>query len=204
MTTRERILDSALNLFAEKGYDGVGVDLIAEKAGLKGPSIYKHFKSKEEILNVLLDQVENYYITNFGSEINFGQIPKSVNELIVQSLERIEFTLHDVKIKKIRRILMMEQYRNPRIAKLATNHSMNSIQEMYQKIFGEMMDAGIIERDDAHMLSMTFASPVSLLIQMSDREPERELEAMELIKKHLSYMAKKLEKGTDENEYAKY
>ena len=53
-TTRERILDSALNLFSEKGYDGVGVDLIGEKCGLKGPSIYKHFKGKEEILDVLI------------------------------------------------------------------------------------------------------------------------------------------------------
>ena len=48
LTTKEKILDSALTLFSEKGYDGVGVDLIAEKVGLKGPSIYKHFKGKEE------------------------------------------------------------------------------------------------------------------------------------------------------------
>ena len=37
ISTKDRILDSALTLFAEKGYDGVGVDLIAENAGLKGP-----------------------------------------------------------------------------------------------------------------------------------------------------------------------
>ena len=43
-SSREKILKSALNLFSEKGYDGVGVDLIAENCGLKGPSIYKHFK----------------------------------------------------------------------------------------------------------------------------------------------------------------
>ena len=50
MTTKDRIIESALILFAEKGYDGVGVDLIAENAGLRGPSIYKHFKGQEEIL----------------------------------------------------------------------------------------------------------------------------------------------------------
>ena len=66
LTTKEKILNSALTLFSEKGYDGVGVDLIAEKVGLKGPSIYKHFKGKEEILEILIGNVENYYEMNFG------------------------------------------------------------------------------------------------------------------------------------------
>lgn len=34
-------------IISEKGYDGVGVDLIAENAGLKGPSLYRHYKGKE-------------------------------------------------------------------------------------------------------------------------------------------------------------
>ena len=58
MTTKDRILDSALTLFSEKGYDGVGVDLIAENAGIKGPSLYKHFKGKEDILNALIEKAE--------------------------------------------------------------------------------------------------------------------------------------------------
>ncbi len=44
MSTKQRILDEALTLFAEKGYDGTGVDLIAERVGIKGPSLYKHYK----------------------------------------------------------------------------------------------------------------------------------------------------------------
>lgn len=199
MTTKERILDSALTLFAERGYDGVGVDLIAEMAGLKGPSIYKHFKSKEEILNVLIDQVEVYYTENFGSEMNVGKLPDSMDELIAQSLERIEFTLHDEKVRKIRRILAMEQFRNPRIAQLATRHSVYSIQGLYQRIFEGMMDAGLIKREDPRMLSMSFASPITLLIQMCDREPEREHEALELIKAYLDYAVKRLAKADDEN-----
>ena len=49
MPTKERILYAALDLISEKGYDGVGVDLIAENAGLKGPSLYRHYKGKEDI-----------------------------------------------------------------------------------------------------------------------------------------------------------
>ena len=68
-STRDKILDAALTLFSEKGYDGVGVDLIAENCGLKGPSIYKHFKGKEEILDVLISNLEDYYNEKFGEQI---------------------------------------------------------------------------------------------------------------------------------------
>ena len=52
MTTRDRILNEALTLFAENGYDGTSVEEIAEKVGIKAPSLYNHFKGKEDILNV--------------------------------------------------------------------------------------------------------------------------------------------------------
>lgn len=191
MTTKERILESALTLFAEKGYDGVGVDLIAEKAGLKGPSIYKHFKSKEEILDVLIENVEIYYEKKFGSEIHPGKIPSSIDEFIDISLKRIKFTLNDEMIIKTRRILSMEQFRSRRIAKLATKYSVESIQGMYCKIFKEMMDKGVLRKDDPVMLSMSFAAPITLLIQMCDREPERRQEVMEQINAFLNYFVSK-------------
>lgn len=186
-TTKERILDSALTLFSQKGYDGVGVDLIAEQSGLKGPSIYKHFKSKEEILDTLISNVENYYEMNFGSESHPGRIPSSVEELIETAMKRIEFTLHDDAIKKTRRILTMEQFRNPRIAALATRYNLENIQGIYQKVFQGMMDAGMIRRGNPVLLSMWFVAPITLLIQMCDREPEREQEAMEFIREHMEH-----------------
>ena len=188
-STKDKILDSALTLFAEKGYDGVGVDLIAEKAGIKGPSLYKHFKGKEEILNALIDKVEDYYQTNFGSEINPGIITSSMEELIHISLGRIRFTLHDETIKKTRKILAMEQFRNHHIAELATKHSVDGIQLMYRKILQGMILNGVIRKEDSALLSMEFASPITLLIQMCDREPDREQEAMERMEAHLRHFA---------------
>ena len=189
-TTKERILNSALTLFAEKGYDGVGVDLIAEKSGLKGPSIYKHFKSKEEILTVLMENIENYYDMNFGSDANPGNIPSTVEELIDISLKRIMFTMHDDTIRNSRKILMMEQFRNPYIAGIASRHSIDGIQEMYRKIFQGMMDEGVIKQADSRMLSVLFASPITLLIQMCDREPEREEEALKQIREFFDSFVK--------------
>jgi AcrR family transcriptional regulator len=52
----QRILNAAMHLFHERGFDGVGVDLIGERAGMSGPAIYRYFKGKDEILAALVDQ----------------------------------------------------------------------------------------------------------------------------------------------------
>jgi AcrR family transcriptional regulator len=49
-STRERILDVALELFNEQGYDGTSLRQIAERLGLTKAALYYHFKSKEDIL----------------------------------------------------------------------------------------------------------------------------------------------------------
>ena len=188
--TRERILDSALMLFSEKGYDGVGVDLIAENAGIKGPSLYRHFKGKEEILNCLIEKVGAYYEVNFGSENDPGKIPESMEELIAFSLERIRFTMHDEMLQKTRRILAMEQFRNSKIAQLTSKHHLDGLQKMFQKIFEGMMETQVLKTDDAEVLAMEFVAPVSLLIHIYDRQPAREDEIMERIQKHLRHFAR--------------
>lgn len=187
--TKNRILDSALTLFSEKGYDGVGVDLIAENAGIKGPSLYRHFKGKEDILDTLIEKAEHYYEANFGSVNNPGKTPSSMDELIALSLKRIHFTLHDPMIKKVRRMLTMEQFRSKRIALLTTKYNIDSVQKIYQQIFRIMMENGIMRQSDPALVSMTFSAPVSLLIQMCDREPDREQEAMERIEEFFRYFA---------------
>ena len=49
MTTKKRIIIESLRLFASKGYDGVSMREIAAAVGIKGASIYNHFKGKEDI-----------------------------------------------------------------------------------------------------------------------------------------------------------
>ena len=51
MTTKQKILKAALTLFAEKGYSAVYVGEIADAVGIKAPSLYKHYKSKQDIFN---------------------------------------------------------------------------------------------------------------------------------------------------------
>ena len=190
MPTKERILYAALDLFAQKGYDGVGVDLIAENAGLKGPSLYRHYKGKEDIFNSLIDLVDSHYEEGFGFRQKPYELPKSIDELIEQAMRKIKFTMHDDMIQKTRRILAMEQFRSKRTAELASRYHLEKLQGMYTSIFQDLMKNGILKMDDPEILALEFVSPVSMLIHMYDRQPEREEEIMDQIKKHFKHFAK--------------
>lgn len=52
-STREAILDAALELFVERGFHGTAVPLVAERAGIAAGTIYRHFESKEALVNAL-------------------------------------------------------------------------------------------------------------------------------------------------------
>lgn len=189
LSTKDRILDAALDLFAEKGYEGASVDMIAAAAGIKGPSLYKHFKGKDQILDALITKVDEYYAANFNAAGRQNQLPESMDQLTRMAFAKVNFTMHDEVIQKTRRLLALGQFRNSRLSELATLHGITAIQTMFQKLFAAMMKAGIMKNDDPAILAMEFASPVSLLIQMYDREPAKEKEIIKKIKAHLKHFA---------------
>lgn len=198
MTTKEKILDAALMLFSEKGYDGVGVDLIAETVGLKGPSLYRHFKGKEAILNGLLDLFEQYYEDCYGEAEQEKEPPSSLDELIEEGLERIEAMIHDEKLVKMRKLLSVEQFRNERLKVLATRHHLAGMEELYTVIFDGMMENGLLKEDDPRLLAFQFVSPIILMIHLYDRELTSEEVVMDRIQMHMEQFVKMY--GVEETE----
>ena len=190
MSTKEKILDAALTLFAENGYDGTSVEQIANVVGIKAPSLYKHYKGKEDILNALIDSAEARYEEMFGSENNIGKVPESPEEFIKVTMERISFTMRDPIIRKTRMLLVQEQFRNERISEVTTRHQLDGVQRMFAKIIKRMMDEGIVVKDDPNLLAVELTAPAVLQIARSDRQPQCEKECMEYIEKHLRHFCK--------------
>lgn len=187
MPTKEKILDAALTLFAENGYDGTSVEQIANIVGIKAPSLYKHYKGKEDILNALIDSAETRYDEIFGSENNIGKIPENREEFIKVTMGRVSFTMRDPMIRKIRMLLVQEQFRNERISEATTKHQLDGIQGMFAKIIKGMMDAGIVVKDDPRLLAVELTAPAVLQIARSDRQPQCEEECLECIERHLQH-----------------
>ena len=187
MTTRDKILDEALTLFAENGYDGTSVEEIAEKVGLKAPSLYNHFKGKEDILNALSELAEARYEEFFGSDKHIGKLPESKEEFIQTAMQKISFTMRDPMIRKMRKFLVREQFRNERFAAITTKHQLSGIQGMYTKIIEGMMHKGLFKEDDPELLETEVTAPVALWIAKADRQPQCEQESMESIEKHIRH-----------------
>ncbi|MBR3245623.1 MAG: TetR/AcrR family transcriptional regulator [Parasporobacterium sp.] len=190
MSTKEKILDAALTLFAENGYDGTSVEQIAGIVGIKAPSLYKHYKGKEDILNALIDSAEARYEEMFGSEKNIGKVPKSREEFIEMTMKRISFTIQDPVIRRTRMLLVQEQFRNERISEVTTRHQLDGIQGMFAKIIKGMMEEGIVKHDDPELLAVELTAPAVLQIARSDRQPQCEEECIRYIEKHLRHFCK--------------
>ncbi len=190
MSTRDKILDAALTLFAENGYDGTSVVQIANIVGIKAPSLYKHYKGKEEILNALIDSAEARYEEMFGSEKNIGGIPQSQEEFVKVTMERISFTMRDPVIRKTRMLLVQEQFRNERISEVTTRHQLDGVQRMFAKIIKGMMKEGIVIDDDPELLAVELTAPAVLEIARGDRRPHCEKECMESIERHIRHFCK--------------
>lgn len=187
MTTKERILEAALTLFAEKGYNGTSVEQIANAVGIRAPSLYKHYKGKEDILNALIDSAEARYEEMFGSERNIGKVPESREEFIRVTMGRIAFTMHDPVIRRTRMLLVQEQFRNERISEVTTRHQLDGVQRMFAKIIGGMMDEGMVRKDDPELLAAELTAPAVLQIARADRQPQYTKESMESIEKHIRH-----------------
>ena len=187
MTTKERILEEALTLFAQGGYDGTSVDQIAERVGIKAPSLYKHYKGKEDILNAIIDAAETRYEEYFGSDRNIGKLPENKEDFIRITMGKISFTMHDPMIGKIRKFLVQEQFRSVRLAEITTRHQLDGIQRMYTKIIEGMMSVGLFKKDDPAMLATELTAPVVLLIAKADRQPHCDKEVMESIEKQIRH-----------------
>lgn len=75
--TRQRILEVAAGLFAERGFDGATIRDISSKLGIANPSLYYHFKSKGEILAELLAEPFDLLEKAVDEANNFSGIDKT-------------------------------------------------------------------------------------------------------------------------------
>ena len=180
--TRQKILLAALKLFSSKGYDGTNIRELTASLGLVKSSMYRHFTSKEEIWNAMLDRMIAYYAARFGSKENLPPTPDSLEGLVEMTMRMAQFTVHDEEIVMTRKVLTIEQFRDERARELASKHFLTGLTELFTPVFAGMMDKGLLRRDDPAMLAFSYTAPISALIRLCDREPEKTGEAMEQIK----------------------
>ena len=176
--TKERILDAALEMFSQNGYAGTNIRELSASLGLVKSGVYKHYESKEAIWNALLDEMIAYYGEHFGSAEHLPPVPDSLDELAEMTMRMVKLTVHDERIVMTRKVLTLEQFRDVRARELATKHFLTGLTDMFTQIFTGMMEKGLLRQDDPAMLALAYTAPISALIHLCDREPEKTEEVL--------------------------
>lgn len=186
-TTKDRILNEALILFAENGYKGANLRDLAARLGLSKSALYKHYESKEAIWNALLDKMEAYYAQRFGSMDNLPKVPDSCEELVRMAMGMIRFTVNDPQIILTRKLLLTEQFHDDRVRRLADKHFLQGTANIFARVFEGMMDKGLLRREDPAMLAFAFTAPISALIHHCDRHMEPQEDTMAKIARFIRF-----------------
>lgn len=194
MDTRRRILDAALSLFAEKGYANVFVAEIADAVGIKAPSLYKHFAGKQEIFDAIVQEIRSSYdrqaaaLSLNGSDALADAAvfaEASEEELVKTGLGLFRFFLHDDTAQKFRKMMTVEQFRDPGLAGLLTRQYADDPLAYQSAMFVFLGQAGVLRQRDPQVMALQFYAPIHMLLTMCDRQPEREPELTAFLEKHI-------------------
>lgn len=191
--TRHEILNTALELFSVQGYEATSVSQIADAVGIRKASLYSHFTSKQEILDALIQATMAQYEAHSifaradwdDPEFTKDKLGMTPDAAVGMMLAHVRCILHDAQISKARRMLTIEQFQNPKLKALQTKQSYTDVLSYFTGLVRFLIRQGRLTGGDAEAMAAQLCFPVSVWINLCDREPEREAEAMALIERHI-------------------
>nr|WP_319489571.1 TetR/AcrR family transcriptional regulator [uncultured Caproiciproducens sp.] len=194
MTTKEKITEEALTLFSQKGYKGTSVKNIAAAVGIKDSSLYKHFKSKKDIFDTIVKEMQNRMsglslLAGLPSEDckveanEYGKL--TVDGLQTLSRQIFLFYLKDDFVSRFWKMAMMEQYHSPEIYAIYHRIFMEESITYQANLFCEMIRQGYFISIDPEIMAVSFYSPIFFLLTKYMGEPEKENTALTLLDKQV-------------------
>ena len=188
VNTKHEILEASLELFSVQGFEATSISQIAEAVGIRKASLYSHFESKQAILDALvediLEQYERHSIFARADWDGSGEGMTS-EDAVRMILGQVRYILHDPHISKARKMLVMEQFRNPELAKLQTKQNYTDVMRYFTGLTKQLIRQEVLREEDPEVMAAQLCLPVSEWITLCDREPERETEIMELAERHI-------------------
>lgn len=188
--TKQEILEASLELFSVQGFEATSIARIADAVGIRKASLYSHFENKQAILDELVKEVLEQYANHsiFARkdwEKDSHNLPMTADDAVQMIQGQIRYILHDPIISRARKMLVIEQFQNPELAELQTKQNYSDVMQYFTGMIKRLIQKGILNGDDPEIMAAQFCLPVSVWLELCDREPERESEVMELLSKHI-------------------
>ena len=192
--TKTRILTEALRLFAVGGYEAVTVEQISTAVGIKAPSLYKHYKSKRDIFDHIVLRMQEGDADKAGEHRMPDSNERAAEELT--PLERIRqysiamfrYWTEEEFPSCFRRMLTLEQYRDPELARLHRDYLAGGPLEYMAAIFRKLTNSG----GAAMQLALEFYGPMYLLYSVYDGTEDKEA-VVSLLSAHIDRFIARVE-----------
>lgn len=171
--TKERILDIALELFAQNGYLGTSMSDIAKQLGFTKAALYKHYTSKQEILDQIVERMnrmdyeraEEYEMPEMEPD-GFAEayMHTPIEKIRIYSMAQFDHWTKETFSANFRKMLTLEQYRDPKLAQLHHDYLAGGPLEYMAAIFRKLADSD----EEAMQLALDFYGPMYLLYSIYD------------------------------------
>lgn len=193
MDTKERILITALHLFAKDGYEAVSVSMIAGELGITKGALYRHYENKRAIFDSIVKRMfeldaERAKESEVPEHI-YEEKPEEYNGVSIEQVKeftrgQLIFWTEDDFASNFRKMLTLEQYRNEEMGKLYSDCILSGPISYMEDIFREMIEKKVLKRAEPKELAVRYYAPLYLLIQVCDREGDRK-ESIRLLNQHI-------------------
>lgn len=193
--TREKILMTALHLFARDGYEAVSVSTIAGELGMTKGALYKHYKNKRDIFDSIVERMyqidaqraKKYEVPQVKYEIQPNAYKnQSVEKIMDFTIAQFIFWTEDDFASDFRKMLTLEQYRNAEMAELYSQCIAAGPVTYMEDLFREMIQKGVLKEENPGQLAVEYYAPLFLLISMFDKKGENE-EYVEILRNHTKH-----------------
>ena len=193
--TKQAIIEASLSLFSKQGFEATSISQIAEAVGIKKASLYSHFSSKQAILDSLIDMVLTEYdkhslFVRADWKKDASLSPHTADEAVLMIQEQMRFIIHNPTISKARKMLIIEQFQNPKLAQLQNKQNYTDVLNYFRDLIKQMIKQNVLKDEDPEVMAAQFCLPISVWINLCDRQQENEQEVMQLVEKHIKQFFK--------------
>ena len=194
--TKVRIVDTALELFAQNGYLGTSMSDIAQQLGITKGALYKHFASKQEILDQIIQKMNDLDLERaqaYGMPENeadgFAEVymHTPVEEIRTYSIAQFRHWTEEPFSSQFRKMLTLEQYRDPEMARLYHNYLASGPLEYMAAIFRKLTDSDA----SAMQMALEFYGPMYLLYSVYDSAEHKET-IMSMLEMHIDQFIRRV------------
>lgn len=146
--TKDKIFDTALDLFSKKGYDSVSIRTIASEVGIKESSIYNHYSSKKDILMSILNYFEEYFKGNPLDDENIRKLlEENPEEFYHQGSEMFKQQIFEEKILKIMKLIFVQMYQIDEVKEFFLWEILGGSTDFWSDVFEILIQKNVIGSD---------------------------------------------------------